>query len=420
MISVSEATQLIHEHLFNSTTEEVPLQDSTGRVLREDLIADRDFPPFNRVTMDGIAIDFAAWKSGARKFNIQEIAPAGKSQARLLNAIDCIEIMTGAILPEGCDTVIRYEDLGIKDGVAEIIIDDIQQGKNVHGKGTDRKTGDIIVRAGTRISGPEIGVAATIGKSNVRVAGLPRIAVISTGDELVDISETPLPHQIRKSNVVQIAAVLRQYGVQLKTFHISDDQGAVEDLIRELISGYDCLILSGGVSAGKFDYVPEALDNLGVQKIFHKVAQRPGKPFWFGVKEERGGPGSLAAEGHAIPGLNKRVVFALPGNPVSSFMCTLRYVIPWLKASQGIVTRPEYAILTKDFHFKPPLTYFLQVKLAYSEDGMCYATPTEGHGSGDLANLVEADGFLELEAGHEVYGKGEGFRVWRCRSVGFV
>jgi molybdopterin molybdotransferase len=256
-------------------------------------------------------------------------------------------------------------------------------------------------------------VAATIGKSNVRVAGLPRIAVISTGDELVDISETPLPHQIRKSNVVQIAAVLRQYGVQLKTFHISDDQGAVEDLIRELISGYDCLILSGGVSAGKFDYVPEALDNLGVRKIFHKVAQRPGKPFWFGVKEKAVRPGKN-------PGPPDCVVFALPGNPVSSFMCTLRFVIPWLNAYQGIARPPEYAILTKDFHFKPPLTYFLQVKLVYGEDGMRYATPAEGHGSGDLANLVEADGFLELGAGHEVYGKGERFRVWRCRSVGFV
>jgi molybdopterin molybdotransferase len=258
------------------------------------------------------------------------------------------------------------------------------------------------VKAGERIAGPEIGVAATIGKSIVRVAALPKIAVISTGDELVDISEIPLSHQIRKSNVVQIAAVLRQPGILLKTFHISDDPEEVEGLLGELLSSYDCIILCGGVSAGKYDYVPDALDKLGVNKIFHKVAQRPGKPFWFGIKR---GPG-------IDPDPPSTVVFALPGNPVSSFMCTLRYVIPWLDACQGISITPRYAALTQDFHFKPPLTYFLQVKLAHREDGVCHATPVEGHGSGDLANLVEADGFLEMGDGQDIYRRGESYPLW--------
>lgn len=405
MISVSEATEIILHHHLELSTERVSLSHCIGRVLRENLIADRDFPPFDRVTMDGIAIAYESWEAGIRSFKIQEIAAAGEAQKTLKNPKDCIEIMTGAILPEGCDTVIRYEDLKIHNHIAEIPIPDVTQGQNIHQRGIDRKEGDVIVKQGIQLSAAEIGVAATTGKSSLQVNALPKIAVISTGDELVDIDDVPLPHQIRKSNVHQITAVLEQYGATVKSFHIPDDAKEVEKTLKKILAEFDAVILSGGVSAGKFDYVPDALENLGVKKLFHQVAQRPGKPFWFGISSGQ----QPAANGR------QPIVFALPGNPVSSFMCTIRYIIPWLEKTLGIPARQQFAVLTEDVTFKPAMTYFLQVKLEHHRDGHVRAHPVGGHGSGDLANLVDADAFLELQEGGRIHHAGGSFRVWGWR-----
>lgn len=405
MISVTEATDLILQHHLELSSEHVPLPQCPGRVLREDLIADRDFPPFDRVTMDGIAISYESWERGSRSFKIQEVAAAGESQKNLKDPTHCIEIMTGAILPEGCDTVIRYEDLHIVDNEVEVNVKEIVQGQNVHQRGIDRKEGDVIVKQGIQLSAAEIGVAATIGKSSLQVNAVPKIAVISTGDELVDINEIPLPHQIRKSNVHQIAAVLQSHGITVKSYHIADDAKEVESTLKKILAEYDAVILSGGVSAGKFDYVPDALEKLGVKKLFHGVAQRPGKPFWCGISSSQ----QPTANGQRL------IVFALPGNPISSFMCTIRYIVPWLEKTLGIPPRQQFAILAEDITFKPTLTYFLQVKLKYHRDGRLRAHPVPGHGSGDLANLVDADAFLELEEGQHIYHEGGSFRVWEWR-----
>ena len=405
MISVDEATDRILQHMITLPAEVVALQHSVGRVLAEDLVADRDFPPFDRITMDGIAIDYSNYQRGSRNFKIQETAAAGSPQSRLRDNTDCIEVMTGAMLPEGCDTVIRYEDLRIDHGRAEIIPDTIVRGQNIHGRATDRKAGDVIVPEGKLVSAAEIGIAATVGLSGFKVRALPRIAVISTGDEIVDIDQMPLPHQIRQSNVSQVAALIRKYGAAPQSFHLADDPADVSQKLSSILEAFDCLILSGGVSAGKFDYVPESLAALGVEKLFHHVAQRPGKPFWFGIKKD----------GLSTADWRLKTVFALPGNPVSSFMCTVRYVLPWLERSLGIRSLPEYALLTEHVTFHPDLTYFLQVLLEGRADGALYAIPAPGHGSGDLANLVDADAFIELPMGRAVYGAGESFRVWRWR-----
>jgi molybdopterin molybdotransferase len=169
--------------------------------------------------------------------------------------------------------------------------------------------------------------------------------------------------------------------------------------LKRLFSEYDAIILSGGVSAGKYDYIPDALGKLGVEKHFHQVAQRPGKPFWFGTKKEE----------------PKTVAFALPGNPVSSFMCTVRYIIPWLEKSIGIAHRRQFALLSEDVAFRAPLTFFLQVRLEHKADGRVNAIPADGHGSGDFANLVDADAFLELPPGGPIHHAGGSYPAWSFR-----
>lgn len=399
MITVEQAEQLILENTIKTPVEKVSINDALGRVLAEDLCADRDFPPFNRVTMDGIAIRHEQLSKGQTSFLIEATAAAGSPEKTLQNSENCVEVMTGTMIPLGTDAVIRYEDIEIKDKTARITIDtdEIKAGQNIHPQGSDRKTGDVIVPKGRKLSPAEIGVAATIGKHEILVQRKLRAVVISTGEEIVPITETPLPHQIRTSNGFALQASLKNWGLETENVLLPDDQSIIEAKIAAFMETFDVLILSGGVSAGKFDFVPKALENQGVKKLFHKVSQRPGKPFWFGKSA------------------NGTVVFALPGNPVSTFMCLNRYFKKWLDASQGIENQQLTAELTEDFTFKPELTFFLQVKLSYTLTGQILATPVEGQGSGDLANLVEADAFLELPLERSLFKKGEVFKVFVYR-----
>ncbi|MEO1435675.1 MAG: molybdopterin molybdotransferase MoeA [Bacteroidota bacterium] len=398
MISVADATDIVLSNALSLGTEKVPLAESLGRILAEPLNADRDFPPFNRVTMDGISIQFSSFEKGIRTFPIQSTAPAGEAQQTLNNPEHCIESMTGAVLPEGCDTVIRYEDLTIENGTATINLDILKWGQNVHKQGEDRQQGSQIVGPGKMISPAEIGVAATIGKHEVNVMKTPSVLIISTGDELVNVDETPAPHQIRSSNVHTIRAACAPYGLKIDEVHLLDNYETIRDKIANYLNEYQVLILSGGVSKGKFDYVPNALAELKAEKLFHRVAQRPGKPFWFGT----------APSG--------TVVFALPGNPVSSFMCFNRYFIPWLRKSLGLAAQEKpLARLDKPIFFKPDLTYLAQVKLSVDPTGQMCALPVEGNGSGDLANLTDADAFMEIPRGKENFEAGELYPVIRYR-----
>jgi molybdopterin molybdotransferase len=400
LISVEDATKIVLTHSLKRSVETVPLEQSLQRVLAEDLLADRDFPPFTRVSMDGIAIAFEAFEKGQRQFPISGMQAAGSPQLTLRAADTCVEVMTGAILPEGTDTVIRYEDLEIKDQIASIQIEDVRQGQNAHLKGFDRKSGDVLVQKGSVISPAEVGVAATVGRSDLSVFRLPKTVVISTGDELVEIDETPLPYQIRKSNVFSIQAVLRRHGLSSDRLHLLDQKEDVRNQLKKALEEYDLLLMSGGVSRGKFDYVPEILEELRVEKLFHRVQQRPGKPFWFG-KSQAG-----------------KLVFAFPGNPVSTFMCTHRYFLPWLRHHLAQPPFPEIkAQLASPFDFKPDLTYFLQVRIAFDTSGTLFAYPIAGRGSGDLANLVDTDGFLELPTGQTHFKAGGLYPLYLYRSI---
>ena len=388
MITFEEAYEIVLSQIRFFGVESVPLLQSIGRVLQEDLTSDRDMPPFNRVMMDGIAIKHSSDGHDNQSFRIEGVGAAGKPQLTLEHHDGCFEIMTGAILPEGTDTVIRYEDLTIDNGIATVNTSFIK-GQNIHRKGEDRKMGDVLLAKGKFIGSEDIGIAATVGKSDVLVSKLPKSLIISTGDELVELNETPLPYQIRKSNVYQIAATLQALGLDADTAHLVDEPGVIQRDLDRYLDEYDLIILSGGVSKGKFDFIPEILEKLGVEKLFHRVKQRPGKPFWFGK--------------HA----NKCAVFALPGNPVSSYMCSQVYLKSWLIASLQMNSENKWlAELAEDVHFKPDLTYFLEVKTK-TENGKLLAHPMKGNGSGDLSNLSRADAFIKLPSDKSTFQKGE-------------
>jgi molybdopterin molybdotransferase len=300
--------------------------------------------------------------------------------------------MTGAILPQGANTVIRYEDVDIQNGMATINVKPLE-GQNIHKKGKDRVDGDVLLESGKLITSADIGVGAFIGKHEVTVSKVPNTLIVSTGNELVGVNQSPLPHQIRMSNVYQISSVLKdQFDILAERIHLDDNEVIIKSTLASEIESKDLIILSGGVSKGKFDFIPEVLEFLGVKKIFHRVKQRPGKPFWFGVHP------------------NGCTVFALPGNPISSFLCTQVYLRPWIEKSLGIDHENQmFAQLSEGISFKPDLTYFLEVKLSRNSKGQIQATPQKGNGSGDLANLSRANAFLQLPRGRVKFEKGEVF-----------
>jgi molybdopterin molybdotransferase len=396
MVSVEEAWQIVESVTIKPEIFQSELEKSVGLVLAEEVFADRDFPPFNRVAMDGIAIHSSGYKND-HEFFIENVQAAGSPQQILSDIHNCIEVMTGAILPEGTDTVIRYEDLVISDGKARIKPDSISPGMSIHTQGSDAKKDDSMLQPGQKISAAEVALLASLGKAKVAVYSYPKTAILSSGDELVDISVQPEPHQIRQSNVYALQAAMRELGWDADRFHLIDDRDFIRQHLRNILHEYDVIILSGGVSKGKFDFIPETLTDLGVQKLFHQVSQRPGKPFWFGCTE------------------NKKVVFALPGNPVSTYMCFYRYIKPWMLSQLGFVQPTVKAILAQDFDFKPPLTYYLQVSLR-NENGMLLAYPVAGGGSGDFVNLKKVDGFLELPKDESAFKAGSVYPVLLFRS----
>ena len=388
-IPYQKALSILKNYSHEFPVEELPLELCVGRVLAEDLIADRDFPPFDRVTMDGIAIAYHSYKSGQREFYIEDIAPAGTPQKHLKNSENCIEVMTGAIMPENADTVIRYEDLEIDHGKALILPSTVNPKQNIHFKGIDRARDSTIVPKGKELSSAEINIAAAVGKASLKVRRMPRVVIVSTGDELVDVHQRPELHQIRRSNIYGIQSTLKTWGISSHLRHLPDDKATMEQLVSDFLREYDVLIFTGGVSKGKFDYLPEVLENLEIEKHFHKIQQRPGKPFWFGSNREG------------------KKVFALPGNPVSSFVCVYVYLRFWLNTCLGIVSEPLYVSLKHPVTFKPDLVYFLEARLESQPDGTLVADPLTGNGSGDFANLVNTDGFLILPQNKSEFKTGE-------------
>ena len=299
------------------------------------------------------------------------------------------------MLPASADTIIRYEDLSLRAGLATLVTQEIKRGQNIHYKGKDKKHNDQVAAIGQVITPALISMVASVGETELRVKKLPRVVIISSGDELVEVDQTPSPYQIRRSNNYTVKAVLQQHNIEANMLHLPDDPEVIKKQLKTCLENYDVLLLSGGISMGKFDHMPKALEDLHVESLFYKVQQRPGKPFWFGRHSK--GP----------------LVFAFPGNPVATFMCLHRYFLPWLNASIAKEPQPTMrAVLNNRVSFHHPLKYFLQVKLHQNEYCQLVATPVEGNGSGDFANLTDTDAFMELPAQRNEFKKGEVFKIY--------
>jgi molybdopterin molybdotransferase len=381
--SPAQAEALIRRHLRPLPVESRPLASLAGAVLAQSVRAERDQPPFDRVTMDGIAIASEAWRAGQRRYRIAGTQAAGQPPLDL-PANACLEVMTGAVLPRGADSVIPVERLAVADGWAEVEPDAaVEAFGNVHTRGLDCREGDRLLARGTRIGATELAVIASAGLPRAEVRAEPRVIIVATGDELVAPGVPIEDWQVRRSNSYALRGALALRGcTRVADDHLPDDPRVLRERLAAHLATHDVLVLSGGVSMGRFDHVPRTLRDLGVTEILHRVAQRPGKPLWFGI-----GPDGQA-------------VFGLPGNPVSALVCLVRYVEPGLRAMAGMAAcAPEFVPLGAPFAVKPALWYFLPVQLESSPTLGAVALPKPTRGSGDFIALAGTQGFVELPPG---------------------
>lgn len=382
-------------------SEQTRYTSAAGRVLRQAVVAERDQPPFDRVTMDGIAISFHAFSRGTRSFRIAGTQHAGDPVLTLPDDMSCIEVMTGAVLPPGSDCVIPVERIGLTNGSVEI-----EQGYRperhqfIHPQGSDHREGTEVISPGIVLTPAEIAIVASCGLQLVEVGKLPVVRVISTGNELVPPGERILQHQVRSSNGPALVAMLHNQGFRdCRHEHLRDDPDALRIEIARHLAEAQVMILSGGVSMGQADFVPQVLADLGVSTVFHKISQRPGKPMWFGM------------------GKQGQAVFALPGNPVSTLVCCRHYVLPALLHACGRNERAvEWAVLTEDVTFKADLTYFMPVRLHSDIDGTLRARPVPTNTSGDFTALGGTDGYVELARERNHFAQGSPLPLHRWDS----
>jgi molybdopterin molybdotransferase len=377
MISFREAFDLLLAAVPATETERVRLESACGRVLRQEIRADREFPSFDRVMMDGFAMragDFAA----GREFRITGSAPAGSPAVKLpTEPMSCVEVMTGAPLPLGADSIVPVEEI-TRDGEMIRVSPDFElvPRRYVHAAGSDARAGERLLEAGMLLGSREIGVAASCGAAWIEVSKLLQIRILATGDELVAVDETPQPHQIRQSNASAIACALQRAGhPAAASARLRDDPAESAAAVRTALEESDWLIITGAVSKGARDFIPALLDSLGCQCLFHGVAQRPGKPAgcWLGPSGQ--------------------IIMALPGNPVSALTGLHAFVLPALSVASGRpLPKPRLVVPAGRFDGLPGMTQHLPVKL--SDDGRAHAAPTGN--SGDFIGLLRSDGFVTI------------------------
>jgi molybdopterin molybdotransferase len=398
MTDPAAAEQLIAANLTCLPIESLPVGQCAGSVLRENVYAERDQPPFDRVAMDGVALLASAAAGGRRRFRVQSVQAAGEAPATLNSSEHCIEIMTGAVLPVGCDCIVPVEQLQREGDFVELAVGVRPvPWDNVHRRASDRAQGALLLEAGSVLHAPEISVAASAGMARVRVSSQPAIVVVSTGNELVEPGDPIAPHQVRRSNSYAVSAALRERGFQrVADDHIADDVPQLRERLKRHLETHEVMILSGGISMGKFDLVPAALEAIGVRCILRGISQRPGRPMWYGISN------------------NGRSVFALPGNPVSTLVCLSRYVIPALYQAMGMPRTPaERVALAAPLAWNKPLTGFMPVRLSHDDWGRPWAMPCPTNGSGDFGALALTQGFVEIPPGPADFNKGFVCRLYR-------
>ena len=357
-------------------------------VQAEDIKADRDFPPYDRATRDGIALSFDEYKNGRRSFEVETVLAAGVPTHRLESKANCVEIMTGAVVPYETDTVVMYEHLEIEKGIATLQ-KDVVQGQNIHRKGSDAEKGSVLIPAGKQISPAEIGILAGVGKDTLQVRKIPKIAVISTGNEIIPVNQIPMNHQIRRSNAPTLVAAMAKFGIKPLSFHIPDDKDLMRQKLLYVLQEMDVLLMSGGVSKGKFDYLPQIFSELGVNTIFHRVRQRPGKPFLFGKHE----------------GYNT-LVFSYPGNPVSGFATHHTYFNAWMHRSMGVQIPENRARLKSEIKGMSGMTQLIPARQVL-EGAEFWVEAVPMNGSGDYISLNKADGLIIIDEENKDYKKGQ-------------
>jgi molybdopterin molybdotransferase len=349
-------------------------------VLRQEVLAERDNPPFDRVCMDGVAVSSRAFDAGARSFNLQATQAAGEMPLTLSFASSAIEVMTGAVLPHGTDSVIPLEEYELASQALTLLpAASAEPWRNVQRRGSDSRPDVAMLTPGTRLGAAAIAVVASAGLAAIAVSRQPRIMVISTGDELIEPGQPIADHQIRRSNAYGVAAALHLHGFEsVGDEHLRDDEALMKRRLGAILETHDVLVLSGGISKGKFDFVPGALKSLGVREVFHQVAQRPGRPMWFGV------------------GPRGQLVFGLPGNPVSTLVCLVRFVLPALHSGMLRQPTPRERIALAEPVSGRKMTYFMPVTLLPEAPTLALASARAPKGSGDFLALAGTDGFVEL------------------------
>lgn len=395
LISVNEADAKINDCISAGPRERVPLVDAIGQNLAEDIIADRPLPPFNRSMMDGVAIQHASFLQKTHHYTYRKTIYAGDPIEEFTESPkldEYIEIMTGAAVPAPFDCVVPIEDVEVHENRISIKHTElIKPQQFIHQTGSDYQQGEILLSKTNTLHSPQIPILASCGYDRPLIFLPPQVAIISTGDELVEIDQIPAPTQIRRSNHLALYTALHSLNIKANLYHFTDNAQESEQQLAEILESHQFVILSGGISKGKKDFIAQNLENLSVEKKFHGVSQRPGKPFWFGQTKQT-------------------YVFALPGNPISTIVCCHRYVLPAIAKYLGRPHQPTQVQLAEDVQFQAPLTYFLPVLI---QDGMARPRPVQN--SGDYASIAQTDGFIELPADQHCFSKGSSyvFYAWR-------
>ena len=385
MTTVSEAQHSICQQAKTFGSERVALAQAFGRVLVQPIRADRDYPPFNRATMDGYAVQSADFGTGNPSgLRITGYIAAGSAALFEVAAGTCSKIMTGAAVPPGADAVIRVEDAQAENGRAFFSVDTVKAGQNIAKRGEDARQNDILISGNQLITPQVVSVLAVAGRHEVEVARLPKVGIVSTGNEVVPVGVLVLPHQIRDSNAWAMRGFLHRYGITDVTVVLAaDDKAALAQAVAGLLLSEDTILLSGGVSRGDADYVPEVLQSLGVRQVFHRVRIRPGGPLWFGVA------------------LGGKAVFGLPGNPVSVQVGCKLFVEPYLRACFGLpMPVPVYFPMLESRMKKTPFDDFFPCRLI-TEHGTTGVKPVRYNGSGDIAATLHSHGIALQPAAAE-------------------
>jgi molybdopterin molybdotransferase len=387
MLTVDEAQALVFAEVKVLPAESVPLQEADGRVLREDVAAPRDVPQLDNSAMDGYAVR-AADTPGS--LEVIDDVPAGRISTKTVASGTAIRIMTGAPVPQGADAVAQFEitDRGEKVVKVQNAVD---KGASIRRAGEDMQAGQIVLRSGTLLGPGEIGVLATAHKSTVSVGRRPSVAILSTGDELIDVADPPAPGRSVNSNSYALAALVRAAGgVAHVRGIIRDDRAAT---INALQSTLDCdfIVTSGGVSVGAYDFVKDALEALGAETKFWRVAMKPGKPV-------------------VLSRLREKLFFGLPGNPVSALVSFTLFVAPSIRKALGLTENllPPVVNVRTTAALKPAADRrsYLRVRVL-ARQGELVAEPMKAQGSGVSTSMIQANGLAIVEAGTAAIDAGQ-------------